>query len=151
MKEVSNMTTMKEIRDFYPDTMCSWCKHHPDPDLFAMQMPINCKHPKYDCYDESIKLDFPEESGEFVVTFCPYYERDVSDKTNYYQYLDSERWKKKATKRMSMDNYKCVKCGSAKNLAVHHITYDRLFCEPMDDLITVCNNCHKKIHENDLE
>jgi hypothetical protein len=29
---------------------------------------------------------------------------------------------------------------------VHHITYERIYAEDLDDLITVCNRCHEKVH-----
>jgi predicted HNH restriction endonuclease len=40
-------------------------------------------------------------------------------------------------------------CRSAKNLSVHHITYENIGFEKMDDLISVCKECHKKLHEHD--
>ena len=69
---------------------------------------------------------------------------------DYYDYINSPEWKERARKRMRMDRFQCSVCGTAKNLAVHHITYERLGHEDMDDLITLCKDCHAKVHENDL-
>lgn len=36
------------------------------------------------------------------------------------------------------------------DLQVHHITYERLGCHEIDDLITLCRPCHTKIHSIEL-
>lgn len=48
--------------------------------------------------------------------------------------------KEKVKKR---DNYKCVECGKKEELVIHHIDYDKTNCE-MDNLITLCKECHYK-------
>lgn len=41
---------------------------------------------------------------------------------------------------------RCVHCGSVKNINVHHVTYImKDFFNP-DNLIILCQKCHKKIH-----
>lgn len=82
------------------------------------------------------------------VCYCSEYERW---EPNYYQYLDSNRWKKKREQVLKAANFKCSVCGSAKNLCVHHITYENLGYENDDDLMVVCKKCHERIHENDLK
>lgn len=43
-------------------------------------------------------------------------------------------------------------CGSGTNLNVHHISYEHLDTyDEIDDLITLCRDCHKKVHERDLQ
>ena len=69
---------------------------------------------------------------------------------NYHEYMESDEWKAVRGKRMKLDHFQCTMCGTAKNLTVHHITYDRLGREDMDDLITLCKGCHAKVHENDI-
>ena len=69
---------------------------------------------------------------------------------DYREYIESDEWSKKRLARVKMDGYKCQMCGTAKNLVVHHITYDRLGHESLDDLITLCHNCHEKIHSVDI-
>lgn len=68
----------------------------------------------------------------------------------YREYLRSETWENKRQQRLKMDGLQCQICGTGKNLHVHHITYEHFGAEPMQDLITVCDNCHRKIHENDI-
>lgn len=42
-------------------------------------------------------------------------------------------------------------CGSGTNLQVHHICYDTLSTEAeIDDLVTLCHDCHQKVHAADL-
>ena len=47
---------------------------------------------------------------------------------------------KEANKR---DGYKCIYCDKTDGLETHHIIPD---LEELNNLITVCHSCHKKIH-----
>lgn len=74
----------------------------------------------------------------------------------YSLQLNSYKWKNKRQQIIERDKYKCVYCGRTDNLQVHHTYY--LIYEnnekvkpwnyPDESLITVCNDCHKKIHKN---
>lgn len=66
---------------------------------------------------------------------------------NYKKYLNSKEWKERRLQRLEIDGYKCACCGTDKNLNVHHLTYDMIGSEEMDDLITMCKDCHKSIHD----
>jgi len=68
------------------------------------------------------------------------------DVFKYKVYLQSVEWREKAKIIMERDNNKCVLCDTQEKLQVHHKTYDRLYKEEPEDLITLCNSCHKKIH-----
>ena len=83
----------------------------------------------------NLKFNFPEQP---------------TGKVNYHDWMNSDGWRKKRNKKLKEAGYKCELCGSAKNLRVHHITYENLGHEPMDDLLAVCDNCHKKLHKEDL-
>lgn len=37
-------------------------------------------------------------------------------------------------------------CNSTSWLNIHHRTYDRVGCEDMGDLITLCRSCHERHH-----
>lgn len=65
---------------------------------------------------------------------------------DYDEYLKSPHWIEIREKRKEIDNHKCVLCEAVDNLNVHHITYDRLGYERISDLITLCSNCHTKVH-----
>lgn len=68
----------------------------------------------------------------------------------YAEYIHSKKWKEKAFQRLKLDNFQCQRCHSAKNLTCHHVTYDHLGNEPMEDLVTLCKECHRAAHEEDL-
>jgi 5-methylcytosine-specific restriction endonuclease McrA len=63
----------------------------------------------------------------------------------YNQYLNSPEWAAKRTKRLAWDHYVCQGCGAPAE-QVHHLTYARLGCELLLDLVSVCRNCHEVIH-----
>ena len=83
------------------------------------------------------------KNGSYVYTV--YNEKNHK---SYRDYLKSNEWKTIARKVRKRDKYKCVLCNNISNLQVHHTTYDNIFKETnhLEDLITVCSNCHKKIH-----
>lgn len=66
----------------------------------------------------------------------------------YTLYLKSEEWNRKRETRMEIDNYKCFICNSDYILQVHHMHYKNVGDEEMEDLLTVCVNCHQKLHPN---
>lgn len=70
-------------------------------------------------------------------------------KSKYNLYLESDKWKQMRRKILERDGYKCRICGANYNLHVHHLTYKRLYNENEEDLITVCESCHKAYHELD--
>ena len=43
------------------------------------------------------------------------------------------------------DSNKCTKCGGTRNLAVHHVDFDKKNDSPLN-LITLCKSCHSKLH-----
>lgn len=65
----------------------------------------------------------------------------------YLQYIHSQEWQEKRSQVFSERWYKCEKCGSEKNLHVHHWTYKRIFNEDLSDLFVFCNTCHDDFHK----
>lgn len=75
---------------------------------------------------------------------------------SYYELLKDERWINKREEILQRDNYRCVPCTNkaddlpqlGKILHVHHLIYIK-GAAPWeynnDDLITVCDECHKFI------
>jgi 5-methylcytosine-specific restriction endonuclease McrA len=46
------------------------------------------------------------------------------------------------------DGWKCQCCGSTKTLQAHHLQYrSRLGSDLLDNLITLCADCHGKEHQ----
>jgi len=65
---------------------------------------------------------------------------------NYYVYLRSKIWKRKRLKTLVKANYLCESCKKNKATQIHHKTYKRIFNEKQNDLIALCNVCHKMEH-----
>ncbi len=64
---------------------------------------------------------------------------------NYEAYLRSDEWTAKRRVILERDGYRCP-CGSRRHLHVHHLTYERLGHELLDDLVTLCRGCHRRLH-----
>ena len=62
-----------------------------------------------------------------------------------------EKIERRILKEEIMKGY-CEKCGSKKNLTIHHIKkvaeYPELKNNP-DNCITLCKKCHQKIHQKE--
>lgn len=79
-------------------------------------------------------------------------ERYTSCKMGRDDYMETEVWKGISKQRLKMDGMRCTSCGSAENVQVHHIRYPVVWGEErMDDLITLCDSCHKELHAVDIE
>lgn len=73
-------------------------------------------------------------------------ESKKADKEKYLIYLSSEEWILKRDERLIIDNHKCIVCGIAHHLQVHHLNYDNIYNEKMSDLVTLCKMCHMEAH-----
>jgi len=75
-------------------------------------------------------------------------------KEEYQTYINSRQWKNKRAMALERAGYKCQRCGFSKwskKLEVHHLTYDRFGNEIPEDLMVLCEDCHKaedKIRED---
>lgn len=81
---------------------------------------------------------------------------DITDCTffrcawSYDDYLKSPAWEAKRKEILERDGRRCTVCGTAKNLEVHHLTYDHFGDELPEELVTLCRKCHEKLHEKDI-
>lgn len=64
---------------------------------------------------------------------------------SYTQYLSSKKWKQKRNEVINLQK-SCQSCGSKENLQVHHKTYRNIGNELPEDLLLLCNSCHRKEH-----
>jgi hypothetical protein len=64
----------------------------------------------------------------------------------YYKYIHSKAWRSKRLEILERDGHKCVYCGSQIDLRVHHRTYINFGHEPLEDLETACDACHRDGH-----
>jgi 5-methylcytosine-specific restriction endonuclease McrA len=62
-------------------------------------------------------------------------------------YRESTHWKRIMLARFEKDGFRCTVCGNTEDLRCHHLVY-HLFEETLDDLLTVCDACHSRIHED---
>lgn len=64
----------------------------------------------------------------------------------YTSYMASARWAQKRAWKLEAVGHRCEKCGQSKYsgvLDVHHLTYDRLGHERLEDLQVLCKQCHE--------
>lgn len=67
-------------------------------------------------------------------------------KVPYPEYLKTDHWRVVRGEALERAKRKCQLCASKRRLEVHHNTYDHLWCELPEDVIALCNRCHKKHH-----
>ena len=67
-------------------------------------------------------------------------------KPDLNKYYRTKHWGKTKEKRLKKDNYTCQKCGKKADI-VHHKTYENLYHEKMQDLISLCYKCHYEQHK----
>jgi hypothetical protein len=66
---------------------------------------------------------------------------------SYQAYLNSSHWlDTKRRYRESDRPQDCILCGADEDLHLHHMTYARLGCEKLTDLVTLCARCHAMAH-----
>jgi len=65
---------------------------------------------------------------------------------SYQDYMRSEDWKERAEEFKDKAGNKCSLCGSIEKIQVHHKHYRSLGFEKEEDIIVVCDTCHKKFH-----
>ena len=67
----------------------------------------------------------------------------------YKDYLQTKHWQLVHTAVLKRDQNRCADCGETlehKPLEVHHITYIRRGKENLDDMMTLCRDCHQERH-----
>lgn len=72
----------------------------------------------------------------------------ISGDRTYKDFLYSEYWQDCRNKVLARDKFRCQDCGTNQSLRVHHLNYDNHGneLEHLEDLITLCNRCHRKAH-----
>jgi hypothetical protein len=86
----------------------------------------------------------------------PYLMPDVGERPSLARVTDEMKaaysslphWIAVKNERHELDGHVCVLCRCGDDLRCHHISYERLFGEPMCDLLTLCADCHDRVHEN---
>lgn len=71
---------------------------------------------------------------------------------SYTTYLESEHWKHFKQAAIKAAQYKCQLCSKDKTfLFVHHKTYENRGRETFNDIIVLCQSCHKLVHGIEVE
>lgn len=78
-------------------------------------------------------------------------QQSVEYTQRYHRYLETPAWKAKRDRVMRRAGGTCEACGVARATEVHHLTYERVFEEPLFDLVAICGPCHRRIHEIEKE
>jgi 5-methylcytosine-specific restriction endonuclease McrA len=64
--------------------------------------------------------------------------------------LDSESYRKLHRQVLERDGWRCQICGSMQQLQVHHLKFrSQSGGDEEQNLITLCAECHLRIHSND--
>lgn len=69
------------------------------------------------------------------------------NKEKYKKYITSKKWKEKKAQLFELRGKECEQCGYKHRLHVHHLTYERLGEENLDDLQILCFQCHMSKHD----
>ena len=70
---------------------------------------------------------------------------------SYLEYLKSSDWKERRKELMEEAEGICDECGG-KAKHIHHLRYDNLGDEILEeDVVALCEECHKEIHEDKEE
>lgn len=64
----------------------------------------------------------------------------------YGEYLRTPEWSQVRWFALCRDGFSCVFCAAADSLHVHHRRYDNRGAERGDDVVTLCERCHRKHH-----
>jgi 5-methylcytosine-specific restriction endonuclease McrA len=77
-------------------------------------------------------------------------EKKLTPKQKYKAFLKTDYWKSVRAMVFLRDSKTCQKCGSKKKLEAHHLTYKhhRNEIKHLEDLITLCRDCHEKEHRD---
>lgn len=65
---------------------------------------------------------------------------------DYQEYLTSAHWYSIVRRKRQSVNNQCEVCGSPHNLQVHHLAYERLGNEDLEDLQVLCLYHHAQMH-----
>jgi hypothetical protein len=72
--------------------------------------------------------------------------RDLGFAT-YAEYLRSRHWRRFRVEYKKARPWQCAICHDSDRLELHHVTYERLGQERLDDVRPLCQVCHSTLHQ----
>ena len=75
-------------------------------------------------------------------------DKKAAQRAEYHAYLQTEPWRAKSRMVLQRDPI-CTACRKEPSEQAHHLTYDRIYREPLFDLVGVCRPCHASLHRRD--
>jgi 5-methylcytosine-specific restriction endonuclease McrA len=69
--------------------------------------------------------------------------QNTMEKSEYHKYLASREWALLKEQVKQRSKGKCERCKASPHDATHHLTYERIGNEKLEDLVGVCEDCHK--------
>lgn len=73
-------------------------------------------------------------------------DQELAESMPYRDYLLTEHWQEFRRVALKHHGKKCKVCGSKRFLHVHHLSYDNLGNESVDDVEILCRYCHEEYH-----
>ena len=64
----------------------------------------------------------------------------------YDSYISSPEWARIRNSVLERDQFFCQGCGHHGANEVHHLTYEHMGQEFLFELVSVCSNCHDRLH-----
>lgn len=138
--------------------------HHHSYDLRPLYFQcLNCfgaektKPLKAKEYSEQIRAEFNQSGFEYWKTERKKENSEIYEgvkhsnykntkRYKYHEYLSSDKWKEKRKLVLERDKNVCQFCRLLQAVDVHHLHYNNLFNEPLEDLRGICLDCHHLIH-----
>ena len=65
---------------------------------------------------------------------------------SYQEYLKSEQWQQLRRKVLRRDLHICQGCLAQPASEVHHTTYGHVRSEFVFELVSLCRDCHRRLH-----
>jgi 5-methylcytosine-specific restriction endonuclease McrA len=94
-------------------------------------------------------LDEPRRLAEIAV-HQKHLAIQCEEDRRYELYLQSPEWRRRRQRVLERDNYRCQGCGEQRATQVHHRTYQHIYREFLFELISLCDDCHGRLHDNEV-
>jgi 5-methylcytosine-specific restriction endonuclease McrA len=123
--------------------------------IFAKAKLSDINELKYKNYQYNLYSEFHKLKQELISIVIEkrneeFEKKRIEHTEKYHEYLRTEKWKGKREKVLKRDNNLCQACLINKATEVHHKTYEKIFDEPLFDLVSLCHPCHSKLHDKTI-